>query len=132
MTARGLLAAAGIPASRVLAALPDLQLDGVSVRQAPGWLERLWPADVSAMALPRVVYVRRRVLGADPADLGGMLVHELVHIWQWSNLGVARFLWRYLSDYLGGRLRGLSHAPAYRAISLETEARRISRSINAL
>ena len=66
----------------------------------------------------------------DPAVLtaakyrpGLLLVHELVHVRQWGELGVIRFLWRYLSGYLGGRWKGLGHHAAYLAIPLEVEAR---------
>ena len=34
-----------------------------------------------------------------------------------------RFIWRYLSAYVGGRLKGLGHRAAYLAIPLEVEAR---------
>jgi len=36
---------------------------------------------------------------------------------------VPRFLWRYLTAYLRGRLDGLGHRGAYLGIPLEAEAR---------
>ena len=75
------------------------------------------------MALPRVVFASDAVFGriveGDAADL---LVHESVHIDQWRDYGVARFLTRYLGDYLYGRAVGLPHRVAYRAIRFEAEA----------
>jgi hypothetical protein len=37
-------------------------------------------------------------------------------------LGLARFLWRYIAEYLRNRRRGMAHHEAYRAISFEAEA----------
>ena len=75
------------------------------------------------MALPRTVYASdgafRRIIDGEAASL---LVHESVHIAQWREYGVARFLIRYLGDYLYGRAVGLPHHPAYRAIRFEREA----------
>jgi hypothetical protein len=53
-----------------------------------------------------------------------LLAHELVHIRQYRKLGWLRFLWAYGVEYFAGRLQGLSHRQAYRAISFEREARR--------
>jgi hypothetical protein len=70
------------------------------------------------MTLGSTVLMRRDHLGDER-----LLAHELVHVRQWRELGVPRFLWRYLSDYFRGRLRGLNHRDAYLAIPLEVEAR---------
>ena len=51
-----------------------------------------------------------------------LLRHELVHVRQAGELGVARFLWRYVAEYVRNRRRGMSHDAAYRAISFEAEA----------
>ena len=78
------------------------------------------------MTLPWAIYVRSEVLGGDSVRLARLVSHELVHVRQWQDLGTLKFLRRYLSDYLRGRRKGLSHSQAYLAISLETEARQIS------
>ena len=70
------------------------------------------------MTLGSTVLMRRDHLGDE-----GLLAHELVHVRQWRELGVPRFLWRYLSAYFQGRCRGLNHRDAYLAIPLEVEAR---------
>ena len=59
-------------------------------------------------------------------DLGRLIVHELVHVYQWSQLGLFQFLWRYVAGYLRGRLADLSHLDAYRAIPIEIEARELA------
>ena len=52
---------------------------------------------VAAMTLGRVILLRR-----DHAGDEALLAHELVHVRQWRELGVARFLWRYLGAYARG------------------------------
>ena len=79
------------------------------------------PAGVAAMTLDRVILLRRQYLGDE-----ALLTHEMVHVRQWEELGIPRFLWRYLAAYTQGRLRGLSHQEAYRAIPLEVEARSVA------
>ena len=78
------------------------------------------------MTLPWGIYVRTEVLGGESSRLSRLIEHELVHVSQWEQLGVLRFLGRYLREYLKGRIRGLSHNQAYLEISLEREAREIS------
>jgi hypothetical protein len=102
-------------------------VDVARVRPAPGWMTRSWIGPVAAMTLGRTVYVRRDVLDGDPPRLALLLVHELVHVRQWREMGAVRFLARYLGDYLRGRLAGRGHAEAYRAIRAEREAVDLSR-----
>ena len=76
---------------------------------------------VAAMTLGPLILLRR-----DHADDQALLAHELVHVRQWRELGVARFLWRYLGAYARGRAAGLGHQRAYEAIPLEVEARTLA------
>ncbi|HKX76231.1 MAG TPA: hypothetical protein VJR05_12675 [Acidimicrobiia bacterium] len=121
-----LLRLGGLDPSEVMGKVGLTHLDRVAVRPAPGWLVRLWGQRASAMTVPWAVYLSPLLLGGDPKRLGGLIVHELVHLRQWRQLGIARFLWRYLGDYWRGRRTGLSHREAYLAISLEEEARQVS------
>lgn len=80
------------------------------------------PPGSGGMTLGRVILLRRD----DPADRTGgreLLAHELVHARQWRELGVLRFLWRYLRTYAGNLRRLRHHHDAYLAIPLEVEAR---------
>lgn len=121
-----LLTASGISPGEVAAALGGLDLDQVDIRPAPVWLTRLWGKTISAMTLGTRVYVKSASLDRDPSDLGVLIVHELVHVHQWAQLGAIRFLWRYVIGYLRGRFSGLSHQEAYRTIPIEVEAREVA------
>lgn len=79
-------------------------------------------AGADGMTLDRFVLLRRD----DPGDRTGereLLAHELVHAVQWAELGVARFLWRYVAAYVRNRRRLGRHRDAYLAIPFEEEAR---------
>lgn len=116
----------GLDPNAISARLGIDDLDHVPVRRAPVWLMRVWGPRAVAMTVPWAIYVNPRLLSGDRKTLGVLLHHELVHVRQWGELGVARFLIRYLTDYWRGRRSGLTHHQAYLAISLEEEARRLS------
>ncbi len=103
--------------------LGRVRLEGGTVARA---LARLCGAQAVTLG-SRVVFAREawRDLQAG-RDRGLALVfHELAHVAQIRRLGrfgLARFLGRYLGEYLAGRVRGLNHGAAYRAISFEREA----------
>ena len=101
-------------------------IDRVLVRPAPRFLTRVWARGVGAMTLPRGIYVAPALLHGDPETLARLVRHELVHVRQWRELGMLRFLWRYLTEYIRGRLAGRSHVQSYLDISLEREARSVS------
>lgn len=78
------------------------------------------PGPYAGITFGRVV-----VLGRDvPADGGSsLLAHELVHVRQWSDLGVIGFSARYLSQFASGLVRLRSWKAAYHQIGAEREAR---------
>jgi hypothetical protein len=105
-------------------ALGGVELDGVQLRTAPGWLQRLWPAGTTAVTLRRTIYFHPEVEdGWTDENLARLLAHELAHVRQFRRLGVGPFVIRYTFDYLKGRRTGLGHRAAYAAIELEVEAR---------
>jgi len=53
-----------------------------------------------------------------------LVAHEAVHVVQIRRSGLARFLGRYVAEYLKMRLRGRDHRSAYLLLSAEVEARR--------
>lgn len=80
------------------------------------------------MTLPWGIFVRSELLAGDRASLASLVGHELVHVRQWQELGVVRFLTRYLGEYFAGRGRGLNHQAAYENISFEREARSLTQT----
>lgn len=77
-----------------------------------------WAAPgAAATTLGRFIFMRESAAGSPL-----LLRHELVHVRQWRQLGVAGFGLRYLGAYLRWRLRRYPHWAAYRRIPLEIEA----------
>ena len=72
------------------------------------------------MTLGRLILVLR---DDDRSGRRALLAHELVHVEQYAELGMARFLRRYVGEYLANLWRLRNHRRAYEAISLEAEAR---------
>lgn len=80
----------------------------------------LKPLGINAIVLfPFVLYQDKH-----PSDL--IIRHEQVHLDQIKDLGVINFYRRYLWEYIQGRRLGLNHDEAYRNISFEQEAYKIS------
>ena len=82
----------------------------------PWWLRPFVLRGVLAATLGRRIYI------AEEGASDELLRHELVHVRQAGELGLPRFLWRYVAEYLRNRRRGMAHDNAYRAISFEVEA----------
>ena len=78
----------------------------------------LLPPRATATTLGTVILLR-------PSGRGDstLLAHELVHVRQWSELGIAGFLRRYLVAYARNLVQLRRHRLAYLAIPLEAEAR---------
>lgn len=74
------------------------------------------------MTVGSLVLVRRRSAGS-----ARLLRHELEHVRQYRERGLVGFLARYLSDYVGWRVRGYPHWAAYRRIPFEVEAEWLAR-----
>lgn len=90
------------------------------------WLGGPVPPGADAITVWSLISVRRGAAGNDR-----LLQHELVHVRQWHELGVVRFVVRYVGAYLGWRLRGYGHHAAYLRIPLEVEAAWQARSVPA-
>ncbi len=77
-----------------------------------------WAAPgTAATTLGRFIFIRASAVGS-----ARLVRNELVHVRQGRRLGVAGFGARYLSAYLGWRLRRYPHWAAYRRVPLEIEA----------
>ncbi|MEX2654024.1 MAG: DUF4157 domain-containing protein [Acidimicrobiia bacterium] len=113
-----------ISAIRDLTGLVDF--DRVDIRPAPDWMLRVWRGPVAAMTVMNRIFVHPRWLSGDEPNFGPLLVHELVHVRQWTEAGPVRFIVRYVNDYLRARLSGCDHDTSYRRIRYEVEAGRIA------
>jgi hypothetical protein len=92
------------------------EIAGVIVKyRFPWWLRPFLLRGVAGITLGRRIYI-------EGANVEAILRHELVHVRQIQRLGLWRFYWSYIREYLANRRRGLRAAEAYRRISLEQEA----------
>jgi|ERR1051325_7047806 hypothetical protein len=89
----------------------------------PWWLRPFLQRGVIGIALGRRIYIAPEMLERPAAEVERLVRHELAHVRQVARLGLVRFLWRYLVEYLALRRRGLTSSAAYNAISFEREAR---------
>lgn len=121
-----MMRAGGMDAVRVRLLVDPVDPEKVTVRSAPKLMRRFWGRGISAMTLPNTIFIDPVVMTRRDGP-GLLLVHELMHVRQWHELGVVRFLWRYLAAYLSGRMRGQGHHAAYLAIPFEVEARAAAR-----
>jgi hypothetical protein len=100
-----------------------IEATGARVRFGyPWWLRVMLFKDVVGIAIGRRIYISAHYSTRAPEDVGRLLRHELAHVRQVRALGLPRFLWRYLVEYVGNLKSGLSQSEAYRQISFEREA----------
>jgi hypothetical protein len=85
----------------------------------PWWLRPFLQRGVVAITLGRRVYLSTTLEGE---ELQRLLRHELMHVEQINRIGVLRFYWRYVREYVALRRSGLKSFDAYRRISFEEEA----------
>ncbi len=78
------------------------------------------PGPYQGIALGRFVLIGRDIATDGSSTL---LAHELVHVRQWSELGVIGFGVRYLSQFVTGLIKTRRWSTAYRQIEIEREAR---------
>lgn len=89
----------------------------------------LVPPAAAAWTLGRTILIRAPAWDPASPSTHLLLAHECVHVAQWHEEGRIRFLVRYVAGYLRGRLRGLDHDAAYRAIPAEEEAFGVQRDL---
>ena len=126
MNAGDSLRQAGLDSAVLRAVLHPVVPERVVLLPAPTWMRIVWGSGTGAMTLGRRVFVRQEILHGDPRALARLVVHELVHVRQWSDYGPVGFLRRYLGRYLSGLARGLGHRGAYRSNPYESEAREVA------
>lgn len=89
------------------------------------WLIRTprTPGPYLGISLGRFLLMSRDIR-PDGASL--LLAHELVHVRQWSEVGVVGFTWAYVSQFLSGLVANRNWTAAYRDIDAEREAREVA------
>jgi hypothetical protein len=85
----------------------------------PWWLKPLLMRNVLAITLGRRIYVRA---GVAEAYMQRLLRHEMAHVRQIERLGVIRFYWSYLTEFIRHFRKVRSVSAAYNLISFEVEA----------
>lgn len=123
MNAGRILRAAGYDLEALREELAPIDPDKVNVWPASAIARSFWRAGITGITQWRWVLVHPAVLAGDRERLARLVIHELVHLGQFRRLGLARFMFRYVAEYLGGRLRGVGGREAYLAITAEREAR---------
>ena len=88
----------------------------------PWWLRPWLARNVVAITLGRRVYLSPDIVQRPDNYLVRLLRHELAHVAQVNRLGLVRFLWRYVTEFLRHFWRVRSVQAAYRLISFEVEA----------
>lgn len=126
MTAAQALAAAELLTDEVRAEFAGIHLGLVRLRPAPQWMMKIWGKGIQAVTLTRFIFIDPEVLNGHPRPLGLLVIHELTHVRQWRQGGIAEFSLPYIGEYLSGRRSGLGHRDAYMNISFEREARHMS------
>lgn len=107
--------------TRALSEALDLHRGRVRVG-FPWWLRLFLARDVVAITLGRTIYVLPAFLLRPNDEIERLIRHEIAHVRQVARLGLVRFLWRYVTEYLALRRAGNCAAEAYRRISFEVEA----------
>lgn len=97
---------------------------GARVRAFPWWLKPFLQRGVIGITLGRTVFLSEKFVQRPQAEVERLVRHELVHVRQVGQLGLLRFLWKYLAEYIGNLRKGMSHNEAYRRVSFEEEAYR--------
>lgn len=126
MNAGRILAAAGLDSHELRSELYPVRPEDVNVWPAARFVRMLWRPGIRGVTLWRLVLADPEIMRGDLESLGRFVVHEMVHVRQFAEIGYARFMVRYLREYWRGRRHGKSHRDAYLAIGAEVEARTLT------
>jgi hypothetical protein len=124
-----LLRNAGYDTDALRSRIAPVNPDTINIWPASPLFRLFWRKGIEGVTYWRYVIVDADVLRGDQDRLSRLVIHELVHVRQFSTLGYLPFVFSYVREYLSGRLRGLSGYDAYRAISFEREARELTAQI---
>lgn len=88
----------------------------------PWWLRPWMGRNIIGITLGRTIYLSSSIVQRSEESIDRLLRHELAHVAQVNRLGLARFLWFYVTEFLLHLKRERSVEAAYRRISFEVEA----------
>jgi tRNA-dihydrouridine synthase len=126
LNAARILSRAGLDTHELRRELHPVRLEDVNVWPAANGVRLLWRSGVRGVTLWRVVLADPEMFDEEPGRLARFVIHELVHVRQFAELGYFRFMFRYIREYLQGRIGGQDHRTAYLAITAEEEAREVA------
>jgi hypothetical protein len=124
-----LLRDAGYDTDALRSWIAPVNPDTINIWPASPLFRIFWRKGIEGVTYWRYVIVDADVLRGDRDRLSRLVIHELVHVRQFSTIGYLPFVFSYVGEYLSGRLRGLSGYDAYRGISFEREARELTTQI---
>lgn len=123
MNAGRILRKAGYDTETLRVSLAPVDPDRVNVYPASSTMRRLWLKGIQGVTIRHLVFVDHEVMVGDPERLARLVIHELVHVRQFSDAGYFGFMARYVRDYAGGLLSGKKLRQAYLDVEAEKEAR---------
>lgn len=126
MNAGRILRSAGLDTEELRRELAPVDPDSVNVWPASKWLRKLWRPGINGVTQWRWVFVDPDLLRSDGTRLARTVLHELVHVRQFTEQGYVAFMTRYLGDYVRSRFAGVDHRNAYMDNPAEIEAREVT------
>lgn len=81
------------------------------------------PGGYAGITFGRFIYLAKPIR---PDGTSTLLAHELVHVGQYDEIGIPRYVYLYLKSFFADLYRMKNWNQAYRAIPFEIEARQVT------
>jgi hypothetical protein len=81
------------------------------------------PGGYAGITFGRFVYLAKPI---PPDGTSTLLAHKLVHVGQYADIGIPRYIYLYLKSFVPDLVRMKNWNQAYRAIPFEVEARQVT------
>ena len=131
MNAGRILQRAGYDTEALRVRLTPVDPDQINVYPASKLMRRMWRSGIKGVTFRNLVFVDPEFIKGDPRRLARLVIHELVHVRQYSDQGYIPFSARYLYEFGRGLLSGKGVRGAYLDIGAEREARHLTETIEA-
>ena len=126
MNAGRILREVGLDTDELRVTLLPVNPDRVNVWPASKLIMTTWREGIQGVTYGRVILVNPEMFVGDRRRLASLVIHEMVHVRQFHDLGYLGFSIKYLRSYLTGRFGGKSARQAYLDVPAEVEARQIA------